>query len=77
MFFTGKPVRDWQSVKTSDTERFARYFSEMFKRGIYLAPSQFEAGFISTAHDETSIEMTILAAGQALEALEAEKTPGR
>ena len=68
MFFTGQPVKDWQSVKTSDTERFARYFTEMLKRGIYLAPSQFEAGFISTAHDETAIDMTIQAAREALQA---------
>jgi glutamate-1-semialdehyde 2,1-aminomutase len=65
MFFTEQPVKDWQSVQTSDTARFARYFRAMLNQGIYLAPSQFEAGFISTAHDERVIERTIQAAGNA------------
>jgi glutamate-1-semialdehyde 2,1-aminomutase len=76
MFFNGQPVKDWQSVKTSDTARFARYFTEMLKRGIYLAPSQFEAGFISTAHDEAVIEQTIHAAELALQTLQSEPAPG-
>lgn len=61
-FFTGNPVKDWDSAKTSDTKVFGRYFQGMLERGIYLAPSQFEAGFISTAHGDAEIEATIQAA---------------
>lgn len=64
-FFTQTAVRDWTTVKTSDTARFARFFQSMLKSGFYLAPSQFEAGFISSVHDEDIIERTISAAGQA------------
>ena len=64
-FFTEAPVRDWPTVKTSDTERFARFFRAMLERGVYLAPSQFEAGFISLAHDEAAIDATIEAAREA------------
>ena len=65
-FFTGEPVRDWPSVKTCDTGRFARFFRGMLERGVYLAPSQFEAGFISTAHTDAVVEATIEAARQVL-----------
>jgi glutamate-1-semialdehyde 2,1-aminomutase len=68
-FFTEKSVRDWPSVKTSDTARFARYFGEMLSRGVYLAPSQFEAGFISTAHDSAAIDQTLSAAQEAFKSL--------
>ena len=64
-FFTETPVRDWATVKTCDTERFGKFFSAMLENGIYLAPSQFEAGFISTAHTPEVIEMTIAAAEKA------------
>jgi glutamate-1-semialdehyde 2,1-aminomutase len=64
-FFTQNQVRDWASVKTSDTTLFARYFREMLSHGIYLAPSQFEAGFISSAHDSAAIDQTIAAAQEA------------
>ena len=50
LFFTPVPVIDYRSAKTSDTKRFARFFHGMLDHGIYLAPSQFEANFISTAH---------------------------
>jgi glutamate-1-semialdehyde 2,1-aminomutase len=60
-FFTSSPVRDWLTAKSSDTELFGRYFMGMLERGIYLAPSQFEAGFVSTAHDEQVIETTLRA----------------
>ena len=63
-FFTATPVRDWPTAKTSDTEVFGKYFRGMLERGIYLAPSQFEAGFMSTAHRETEIEATINAAAE-------------
>lgn len=61
-FFTDMRVHDWSSAKTSDTERFKNYFQGMLHRGIYLAPSQFEAGFMSTAHSDKEIQETIKAA---------------
>jgi glutamate-1-semialdehyde 2,1-aminomutase len=65
-FFTGEPVTDLASAKTSDTAFYARFFHAMLDRGIYLAPSQFEAGFLSLAHDEAAIDETIAAAEDAL-----------
>jgi len=65
-FFTDTPVRDWPSAKTSDTQRFGRFFQGMLEGGVYLAPSQFEAGFISTVHDGDKIAATIEAAETAL-----------
>ena len=61
-FLTDVPVRDYASAKTSDTALFARYFHAMLARGVSLAPSQFEAGFLSTAHTDTEIAATIEAA---------------
>lgn len=68
-FFTDEPVYDWDSVSLSDTGKFGRYFQAMLERGVYLAPSQFEAGFISTAHDAAVIEDTIKAAEWAMQQL--------
>ena len=68
-FFTETPVRDWDTVKTSDVARFARFFRAMLERGVYLAPSQYEAGFMSLAHDEAVIDATVEAAREAFEAL--------
>jgi glutamate-1-semialdehyde 2,1-aminomutase len=65
LFFTDRPVTDWPSAKTSDTARFARYFQSMLGQGIYLAPSQFEAGFMSTVHGSEHIQKTIASARQA------------
>ncbi|HEX7973322.1 MAG TPA: glutamate-1-semialdehyde 2,1-aminomutase [Anaerolineales bacterium] len=65
-FFTESPVRDWSSVKTCDTARFGRFYRSMLERGVYLAPSQFEAGFISTAHSPGVVDATIEATRQAL-----------
>jgi glutamate-1-semialdehyde 2,1-aminomutase len=62
LFFTGSPVTDYESAKRSDTARFARFFRLMLERGIYLAPSQFEAAFISAAHTEADIRRTVEAA---------------
>lgn len=62
MFFSDAPVVDWPTAKRSDTQRFARYFRSMLENGVYIAPSQFEAGFISTAHDEEAIAATLRAA---------------
>ncbi len=58
-FFTDQPVTDWESAKRSDTKRFGEFFHFMLDRGIYLAPSQFEAGFVSTAHTERDIAQTV------------------
>ena len=61
LFFTDQPVRDYASAKTSDTKAFAGYFSHMLKEGIYLAPSQFEAMFVSAAITEEEIDKTLTA----------------
>ena len=65
-FFTDKPVTDLESAMTSDTKLFAKYFKAILAEGIYLAPSQFEAGFVSTAHTVEDIEKTIEAHNNAL-----------
>lgn len=59
LFFTGGPVRDYFSAKTSDTKRFAKFFIEMLDQGIYLPPSQYEAWFISLAHTQKDLDKTI------------------
>ena len=58
MFFTEEPVTDFESAVKSDTELYAKYFHGMLRRGVYLAPSQFEAMFISTAHSDELLEKT-------------------
>lgn len=68
LFFTKEKVIDYETAKTSDTKRFALYFSSMLQQGIYLAPSQFEAAFMSGAHSDEDIERTINAAKKALHA---------
>jgi glutamate-1-semialdehyde 2,1-aminomutase len=70
-FLADAPVVDYESAKRSDTARYARLFHAMLERGVYLAPSQFEAAFLSTAHSDELIERTIAAAGQALKAARA------
>ena len=60
----GVAVTDWPSAKRSDVERYGRFFREMLKRGVYLAPSQFEAGFLSLAHRPLDIRETVEAAGE-------------
>jgi glutamate-1-semialdehyde 2,1-aminomutase len=62
LFFTEDKVTDYASAKRSDTARFARYFHWMLERGIYLAPSQFEAAFVSAAHTDEDITRTAEAA---------------
>jgi glutamate-1-semialdehyde 2,1-aminomutase len=68
-FFTGQPVTDYESAKRSDTARFGRFFRAMLQRGVYLAPSQFEAAFVSAAHSQEDIQRTIEAAGEAFDAV--------
>jgi glutamate-1-semialdehyde 2,1-aminomutase len=78
VFFTEGPVTDLESAKKSDTSFFAKYFAAMLDRGIYLAPSQFEAGFVSSAHTTRHIEQTLTAADAAIEyALAARAKAGR
>jgi len=66
MFFSDDPVNNYDDALKCNTERYAKYFHGMLKRGVYLAPSQFEAAFVSLAHTEKDIEKTIGAAGQSL-----------
>jgi len=68
LFFTERPVRNLDDAKTANLERFARFFHVMLARGIYLAPSQFETGFISAAHTGQDIEQTARAIREALRA---------
>jgi glutamate-1-semialdehyde 2,1-aminomutase len=68
-FFTDTPVRDWLTAKTSDTQRFSRFFQSMLEQHIYLAPSQFEAGFISSVHNQETTAATVNAASKAMKAL--------
>jgi len=61
-FFSSEPVTDWDSAKRCDTARFGKFFHFMLDRGVYLAPSQFEAGFVSAAHTEEDVAATVAAA---------------
>ncbi len=65
VFFTGREVVDYETASSSDLDKFTRYFRIMLEEGIYLAPSQFEAGFMSLAHSDDDIEKTIAAAKKA------------
>ncbi|MFN8094528.1 MAG: glutamate-1-semialdehyde 2,1-aminomutase [Vicinamibacteria bacterium] len=66
VFFCEGPVVDYASAKKSDTGRFGRFFHAMLERGVYLPPAQFEAAFVSLAHGEAEIDLTVLAAAEAL-----------
>jgi len=68
-FFTDRKVKDFESAKTSDTTRFGKYFLSMLKNGVNLAPSQFEAAFLSLAHTKADINRTIEAARKSLKGL--------
>ncbi|MBE9232045.1 glutamate-1-semialdehyde 2,1-aminomutase [Cuspidothrix issatschenkoi LEGE 03284] len=69
MFFTAGPVNNYEDAKKSDTAKFGRFHRGMLEHGIYLAPSQFEAGFTSLAHTEEDIEQTLVAAKAVLSSL--------
>jgi glutamate-1-semialdehyde 2,1-aminomutase len=69
IFFNDDPVCDYASAKKSDTARYARFFHGMLDRGVYFAPSQFEAAFVSAAHSLDDIEYTIKMAVEALNTL--------
>ena len=66
MFFSDVSVTDWDTAKTADTAHFAAFHEAMLDRGVYLAPSQFEAGFLSTEHGPAEIDATLAAARDAL-----------
>ena len=68
LFFTEAPVTSFEAANACDQDLFARYFREMLNRGIYLAPSQFEAAFVSLAHSDADIDATIKANYEALKA---------
>jgi glutamate-1-semialdehyde 2,1-aminomutase len=67
-FFAAGPVTDYAAARRSDTERYGRFFRAMLEHGIYLAPSQFEAAFVSAAHTDAEIDTTIASAREALAA---------
>lgn len=68
VFFTAQPVTDYKSASTSNLKAFTAYFKSMLEQGIYLAPSQFEAGFMSLAHSWEDIDRTISASRKAFQA---------
>lgn len=68
-YFTSEPVHDVAGAMKSDRERFKKYFHGMLAEGIYLAPSQFEAGFLSTAHTLADIKRTVKAAAKVMRGL--------
>lgn len=70
-FFTRDPVADYASARKSDTAVYARFFNEMLRRGIYLAPSQFEAAFVSSAHSEEDLDATAEAAREVMRLIRA------
>ena len=69
LFFRDTPPRSFAEVMTADKERFNRFFHLMLDRGIYLAPSAFEAGFVSASHGEEELKLTLDAAGEAFDSL--------
>jgi glutamate-1-semialdehyde 2,1-aminomutase len=72
IFFAAQPVTDYTGAKRSDTKFYARFFRDMLQRGIFLAPSQFEAAFVSAAHTSADIDRTISAVADALRAIAAQ-----
>jgi glutamate-1-semialdehyde 2,1-aminomutase len=71
IFFTDSPVHNFDDAKKSKLEQFKKYFQGMRHHGIYIAPSQFEAGFVSCTHSQADIDQTIEAAGQVFQLIEA------
>jgi glutamate-1-semialdehyde 2,1-aminomutase len=68
-FFNDQPVNDWDSVAKSDTEKFGRFFQALLANGVYLPPSQFEACFISTEHQEEALSLTVEAFSKAFDSI--------
>jgi len=73
IFFTGEAVRNYGDAKRSDTKLYARFFREMLDRGVFLAPSQFEAAFLSSAHTAADVDSTLAAAHESLQAITASR----
>lgn len=71
-FFTDRPVVNWSTARSADTKKYAAFFRAMLESGVYLAPSQFEAGFMSTVHGDAEIEATLQAAVSAFRRATAE-----
>jgi glutamate-1-semialdehyde 2,1-aminomutase len=69
LFFSARPVRNFEDASACDIPAFRRYFAHMLQAGMYLAPSQFETGFLSTAHSEADVEDTLRAGDAALRAI--------
>jgi len=72
IFFANSPVKNYKKAKHSDTKRYVRFFREMLDRKVFLAPSQFEAAFLSAAHTAADIDQTLGAASESLQAMEAD-----
>ena len=68
-FFTNEAVEDWTTAARADRDIYARFFHAMLAEGVYLAPSQFEAGFIGIAHTDELIDRTIEAARRSFASL--------
>src|SRR6185369_9956356 len=68
-YFTSRPVYNLADAMTCDRERFAKFFHGMLERGVYFAPSQFEAGFLSLAHTDEQIQQTVRAASEVMRTL--------
>jgi glutamate-1-semialdehyde 2,1-aminomutase len=68
-FFTDRPVTDYASAKQSDTKRYGRFFHAMLERGVFLAPSQFEAAFVSLAHSDADLDAVAAATQESLSAI--------
>lgn len=69
VFFSERPVANWQDAKACDTARFGRYFTKMLKNGVYLPPSQYEAVFVGLAHTPKDIERTLEAADKSFKGI--------
>ena len=75
-FFTKQPVTNWNSANQSNRQLYGRFFHAMLDEGVYLAPSQFEAAFVSAAHTDLIIDETIEAARKAFLKMGAERARG-
>ncbi len=74
IFFAPEQVTNYAEAKRSDTKMYAHFFREMLQRGIFLAPSQFEAAFVSAAHTPADIERTITAARDAFKTIASQRS---
>jgi glutamate-1-semialdehyde 2,1-aminomutase len=77
LFLTDRKVENFDDAKTSDLNKFAKYYREMLARGIYLAPSQFEALFVSVAHSDQDIDDTVAAAEEVFASFASEREPSK